>query len=716
LHSFARRIRAVKKTLFSTYKFPKLKELPHQRDERVIIKSVSKHQLFRPAMGAVLTILCGVALCRLDLGERWVNTSYDYLFRFSVRPVTNDVVLVLMDSGAHRKLQQTRGAWSRSLYAQLLNKLAQDECPLVVMDVAFLRPGDPQEDSLLAAAMGRLRSIVIAAKQEDSSHPGVLSAAPTEPTEPFLSAAQTNWGVAWLKADLDSIVRRHWPFSAPSVQYRSLPWEAAALAGARLGEVPQERWLRYYGRPFRERGHWTYRSYDVALSNAPGFFRGKTVFIGNRPENSDPASGEKDNFRTPYTRWTGEAAAGVDILVTQFLNLVNGEWLRRPPGWLEFLLLCATGILLGAGLPRYRRLAACGVAAVSALAITLAAVSLSYYTNYWVPWLVIAGGQVPSALAWAVLAPRRRPDAEAPTREDLTSRPTSRATEVIIPSSATLELPHAPDYELFDPPFAEGAYGKVWLARNAIGQWQALKAVYRAKFGAHTHPYEQEFNGIRNYKPISDKHPGLLRVDFVSMQKPAGYFYYVMELGDSLEAGWQQDPARYLPRDLAKVRSQAPGRRLPAHDCLRIVIDLAEALEFLHRQGLTHRDIKPQNIIFVNGRPKLADVGLVAEVLPPDRDHTWVGTPGYMPPPPEPPGTPQADIYGLGMVLYVIVTGRDPAFFPEVSTTLGRPANPVYERLMSIILNACEPDRARRYGSAGEMHAALCEAQKALQR
>src|SRR5262249_16665574 len=150
-----------------------------------------------------------------------------------------------------------------------------------------------------------------------------------------------------------------------------------------------------------------------------------------------------------------------------------------------------------------------------------------------------------------------------------------------------------------------------------------------------------------------------------------------------------------------KVRNRAPNRRLLPRECLRIVISLAEALEFLHEQGLTHRDIKPSNIIFVNNRPKLADVGLVAEVWPPDKEKTWVGTPGYMPPPPEPPGTPRADIFGLGMVLYVILTGRDPAFFPEMATTLGGEMSPPdAARLTAIILKACKPDLNQRYGSA----------------
>jgi len=132
---------------------------------------------------------------------------------------------------------------------------------------------------------------------------------------------------------------------------------------------------------------------------------------------------------------------------------------------------------------------------------------------------------------------------------------------------------------------------------------------------------------------------------------------------------------------------------------------------------LTHRDIKPQNILFVNGQPKLADVGLIAEIRPPDREGTWVGTPGYMPPPPESPGTPQADIYALGMVLYVLGTGHNPAFFPEISTTLVDSTGLAdFFPLNAVILKACHPDRAQRYGSSAEMYRALQDAQKALER
>lgn len=630
-------------------------------------------------------MLGGLLLWWTPLGDSWTNASYDCLFRFGSRAVTNQVTLILMDNGAFDAFGQTRGRpWDRALHARLLNRLADDGCGLVVFDSFFGELRDPKQDEALAAAMRRQRHLVLMAKQTQLTHPALAGAQPILPAEYFLDAGGTNWGVAWLSPDLGSIVRRQWPFPSPG-PYPSLPWTAAQLAGKKLSDAPQERWLRYYG----QSGSWTRMSYQYALGQPTNYFRNQIVFIGNWPETSVP-DGETDKFSTPYTRWTGETSGGVEILLASFLNLLNDDSLLRPAWWLELGLFIAAGVLLGGGLCRLRFLPALALAAGIAVLLSLSAISLSYFTNYWFPWLIVVGGQVPCALGWALVM-------------QITRAPQPTPTAVMAPA------PNTVGYELFYPPFGEGAYGKVWLARNTAGQWRALKVIYLAKFEDNPDPYEREYSGVKRYQPISDQHPGLLRVEFVSEKQP-DCFYYVMELGDALEPGWEHNPTAYKPRDLVSERVKLPKRRLPVADCFRIGIALSEALDFLHRQGMTHRDIKPQNIIFVNGQPKLADLGLISEIRPANEERTLVGTPGYMPPSPERPGTVAADIYALGMVLYVSSTGRTTALFPEVATTLVNTEDPPeFLPLNQIILKACQPMPEDRYASAREMHDALVQ-------
>jgi serine/threonine protein kinase len=371
----------------------------------------------------------------------------------------------------------------------------------------------------------------------------------------------------------------------------------------------------------------------------------------------------------------------MEIMATTFLNLMNGDWLRRPPAWGEVLLLTLTGILIGGGLCQLKPLPSLLVALGIVLAVTLAFVSWSYYSNYWFPWLVIAGGQVPCGLAWAWTFGRRQ----------------------------TVRLPDRfPGYKTLGEPFGRGAYGKVWLVRNALGQLQALKEVELSRF-ADVGPYDREFRGITLYKPLSSQHPGLLHIDHVNRNETAGYFYYVMELGDALDPAWEQMGATYKPRDLASDCELAQGGRLPPLECLRIGIVLLEALDFLHQHGLVHRDIKPANVVFVNDRPKLADVGLIRDINP---ESTLVGTREYMPPAPELPGTKAADIYAMGLVLYVISTGQSVTSFSQLSTTLVE--QPEFMRLNEIICRACQPAADQRYPSAAAMLAGLRAAQSEL--
>src|SRR6185312_13170581 len=184
----------------------------------------------------------------------------------------------------------------------------------------------------------------------------------------------------------------------------------------------------------------------------------------------------------------------------------------------------------------------------------------------------------------------------------------------------------------------------------------------------------------------------------VGRRDDAGYFYYIMELADDIQAGETFQPDAYIPRTLRSEIIQR--KKLPVSECIQIGLSLTDALENLHRHGLIHRDIKPANIIFVQGVPKLADIGLFT-----DRDVTvsYVGTDGFIPP--EGPKSAQADIYGLGKVLYEIATGKDRMDFPELPENFSELSDrETLLELNTIIIKACETDPKKRYASAEDFH------------
>ena len=245
-----------------------------------------------------------------------------------------------------------------------------------------------------------------------------------------------------------------------------------------------------------------------------------------------------------------------------------------------------------------------------------------------------------------------------------------------------------------------GAYGEVWLGRNVTGAYRAVKIIYRKTFDGDR-PFDREFDGIRKFEPISRTHPGFVSVLHVGRNDDLGCFYYVMELADDLRTRQAIQPETYVARNLA-VELRQRGRFTPG-ECCGIGAELASALAHLHGHGLIHRDVKPSNIIFVNGHPKLADIGLVTEI---GERATQVGTPGFIAP--EGPGTPLADIYSLGKVLYQMAVGKGVDQYPALPTSLAEDADVLaFVGLNEVILKACEEHPRDRYQSAEEMRAAL---------
>ena len=279
-------------------------------------------------------------------------------------------------------------------------------------------------------------------------------------------------------------------------------------------------------------------------------------------------------------------------------------------------------------------------------------------------------------------------------------------TEIVSTPAAAEKptLPAIPDHRLLRC-IGRGSYGEVWLARNVMGTYRAVKVVYRANF-QNDRPYEREFDGIQKFEPVSRSHEGLVDILHVGRNDEAGYFYYVMELGDDLVSGQQIDPDRYQPKTLQRQIQQRG--RLPVTECLPISLSLTSGLGHLHQQGLVHRDIKPSNIIFVNGVPKLADIGLVCGT---EATHSYVGTEGFIPP--EGPGTPQADLYGLGKVFYEMTTGKDRQDFPDLPTDL-RGEEAEREALLEfneVLVKACASKLSERYQTAQEMERDLVSLQ-----
>ena len=239
-----------------------------------------------------------------------------------------------------------------------------------------------------------------------------------------------------------------------------------------------------------------------------------------------------------------------------------------------------------------------------------------------------------------------------------------------------------------------GAYGEIWLARTVTGAFRAIKIVYRSTFESER-VFLREFEGMSAFEPISRAHAGFINILHVG--RTADYLYYSMELADDHLSGRRIDIGSYQPRTLKTDLTR--HKRLSADESIRLGLSLTEALEALHTRGLTHRDIKPSNIIFIEDVPKLADIGLVAA----SGQQSFVGTEGYVPP--EGPGTPRADIYSLGKLLYETCTGKDRLDFPEIDSQLStRPDRERLLQLNDVLVKACANDPKKRYASAEEMH------------
>lgn len=277
-----------------------------------------------------------------------------------------------------------------------------------------------------------------------------------------------------------------------------------------------------------------------------------------------------------------------------------------------------------------------------------------------------------------------------------------------------------------------GGMGVVYRAhQSTLGREVALKLVRPEQllFEGSRERFRREVNAVARLN-----HPGIVPVHSVGEEN--GVPFFAMELvrgatlADVLEALAGRDPATLTGRDLEHVLDAASGEAAPEErvalfagnwesTVLRIVREVALALDHAHRSGLVHRDVKPSNVMVTRGgRVMLLDFGLSSDAGSDrlTRTGSQVGSLPYMSPE-QLEGTervdPRSDVYSLGVTLFELLSLRLPHAASSVAAITrsileGRASSPrshnpsLARDTETVCQKALETEPARRYASAAE--------------
>lgn len=262
--------------------------------------------------------------------------------------------------------------------------------------------------------------------------------------------------------------------------------------------------------------------------------------------------------------------------------------------------------------------------------------------------------------------------------------------------------PSVPGYDILEE-IGRGGMGIVYKARQCrLDRVVALKTV-PAAFGASDQAIARFREEARAAARL--QHPSIVRVH--DWGEVDGQPFYAME---------------YLPGPNLDQLLKRNGGPLPPREAARLVASVARSVDHLHRQGIVHRDLKPSNILLdAQGGPCVTDLGL-AKLMDDSGLRTAsgaiLGTPSYMAPEQAAGRSgevgPRTDIYGLGAILYELLTGRPPfqgatwidtqVRVLEAEPVSPRSINPAVPRdLEWIALRCLEKDPKRRHPDAAAL-------------
>jgi serine/threonine protein kinase len=256
----------------------------------------------------------------------------------------------------------------------------------------------------------------------------------------------------------------------------------------------------------------------------------------------------------------------------------------------------------------------------------------------------------------------------------------------------------------------KGAMGIVYLAKDPlIGRLVALKTIRPSAHADDEDTREFQARFVREAQAAGIlNHPSIVTVHDIGQDEPSGMSFIAMEYVEG--------------QNLKEVLAQ--GRPLSFEQAADIVAQVAEGLDFAHAKGIVHRDVKPANIILLEGnRAKITDFG-IAKITSGVANLTttgqFLGTPNYMAPE-QIKGTPvdgRSDIFSLGICLYECLTHRKP-FGGDSLTSISykivhepfpplSEINPTIPEGFGDVVSQClEKDPSKRYQRGKDMANAL---------